>query len=44
MKDDMNIGNALEMHPSQRSEGLTMVVVDEYFKLSSYDDGEERDE
>ena len=41
MEDGTSIGNALEMRPSGRNEGPTMVVVNESSKLSLYDDGEE---
>ena len=44
MKDDMSIGNILDIRPSGINEDLTAVVVDEYSKLSSCDDGEECEE
>jgi hypothetical protein len=39
-----SIRNNLEMHPNERNERPTMVVVDESFKSSLCDDDEERDE
>lgn len=39
-----NNGNALKICSSGRNEGPTTVVVDKYFKSSSCDDGEEREE
>jgi hypothetical protein len=44
MEDDMSVEMTLEMRPSGRNEGPTEVVVDEYSKSSSCDDGKEHDE
>ena len=44
MKDGTSVRNALEMHSNKRNEGSKAVVVDESFKSSSCDDGEERKE
>lgn len=41
MKDNMCVENDLEMCPSRKNEGMMMVVVDEFSKSSSWDDGEE---
>ena len=44
MKDGTSVWNALEMRSNKRNEGSKAVVVDESFKSSSCDDGEERKE
>ena len=44
MEDGTSVRNAMKMRPSRRNEGPMVVVVDEYFKLCSCDDGEEREE
>lgn len=38
MKDNKNIGNDLKMHPSDRNEGLTVMVVDKSSKSPLFDD------
>ena len=43
MEDSISVGKTLEMRPNGSNEDHTAVVVDEYFKLSSSDVGEERD-
>ena len=44
MEDSMSVGNALEICPSGRNEGPTVVVVDEPSKWSSCEDVEEHEE
>ena len=44
MEDSTNVENDLEMRPSGRNEGPTVVVVEKSYKSSSYDDGEEHRE
>lgn len=44
MEYSMSVGNNLEMCPSGRIEGLTVVVVDKSSKLSSCNDGKEPEE
>ena len=44
VEDGTSVGNALEIRQSGRNEGPTVVVVEEFAKSSSCDDGEERKE
>jgi hypothetical protein len=41
MNDNASVGNDLKMSLSGRNKGLTVIVVDEFSKSSSYNDGEE---
>ena len=41
MEEGMSVGNALEMRPSGRNQGTTVVLIDKYFKSSLCDDDKE---
>ena len=43
-EDGMSVEKTLEMHPNERNEGLTTVVVNVSSKSSLSDDGDKRDE
>lgn len=43
LANNISVGNDLEICRSGRNEGPIVVVVDEFSKLSSCDDGEEHD-
>ena len=44
MENDTSVGKTLEIHPSERNEGLTTVVVHESSKSYYYNDDEDREE
>ena len=44
MEDGTSVGNALEMHPSGRNEGRTLVVMNGFSRPTSCNDGEQRNE